>query len=60
MSAIKGQLEEQTGRADALEVKFKDFSEKASSAIVSASPVVLKAIAKGLVRKAVGVDVGEV
>ncbi|MCI0508623.1 KAP-like P-loop domain-containing protein [Chromohalobacter marismortui] len=59
VSAIKNQLESQVDEGRFIS-RFDDFSTKASGAILSASPVLMKAIGKGLVRKLIGVDVDEV
>lgn len=57
VSAIKTQLEGQVGRKSRLKISFDDFSDKASNAIVSAAPIVIKEVVKGVVRKFTGVDV---
>lgn len=60
VSSIKLQLEAQTGKEDKLKRKFDEFSDKASNAIVSAGPVVLKEVVKGLAKKFSGIDADKV
>ncbi|WP_442489371.1 KAP family P-loop NTPase fold protein [Halomonas litopenaei] len=60
VSSIKSQLEAQAGLESKVKRKFEEFSEKASSAVVSAAPVVLKEVAKGVARKFSGVDADKI